>query len=206
MPAPQSKPVTQASRLVARNAPSVAFGRGVSIQPQGQLTYDCTLIRAVCVRGSQKLLEPHRAHRQALASRRPADRPWAARNHGAPRRDERKANADIRSHQRRRHPGRGSDDVIVPPRGERDRSSTTPASRLRFGRPTGTYLAACPECGEPPQHARLKTPSGSVSSPSRTSLTRCPRRPWSRSRSPSLVEHDRERRRAYQDPSPGGAP
>ena len=58
MPAPQSKPVTQASRLVARNAPSVAFGLGVRIPPQGQLTYDCTPIHTVCERGSQKLLKP----------------------------------------------------------------------------------------------------------------------------------------------------
>jgi hypothetical protein len=37
-PAPRSKPVAHASRLVTHNAPSVAFGRGVKSRPQGQLT------------------------------------------------------------------------------------------------------------------------------------------------------------------------
>jgi len=54
-PAPQSKPVTHASRLVTHNAPSVAFELGRRIRPQGQLTYDCTPIRGACVPGPQKV-------------------------------------------------------------------------------------------------------------------------------------------------------
>jgi hypothetical protein len=48
-PAPQSKPVTHASRLVTQNAPSVHSGLSGESRPQGQLNYDCTPIRGACV-------------------------------------------------------------------------------------------------------------------------------------------------------------
>jgi hypothetical protein len=43
-PAPQSKPVAPASRLVAHVAPSVAFGLGRGFWPQGQLDSNLTPI------------------------------------------------------------------------------------------------------------------------------------------------------------------
>jgi hypothetical protein len=127
MPAPQSKPVTQASRLVARNAPSVAFGLGVRIPPQGQLIYDCTPIRTVCERGSQKLLEP-----PARIGRLPpaAARPTAHGPRGTmePRDETTAKRMRISVHSKRRHhPARGSENAAFRPgERERDLSSATP--------------------------------------------------------------------------------
>lgn len=79
MPAPQSKPAAHASRLVAQDAPSVAVGLGVrEFGPQGRLTYDCTPIGTVCIRGSKS-----RPNFSAPIARLP---PTAGPSHRRPRR------------------------------------------------------------------------------------------------------------------------
>jgi hypothetical protein len=70
-PAPQSKPVVHASRLVTHKASSVAFGPGVKSWPQGQLTSDCTPIPAFARADVNKSpLELLRRHRWIPPSRR----------------------------------------------------------------------------------------------------------------------------------------
>lgn len=59
-PAPQSKPVVHASRLVTQSASSVAFGLGRESGPQGQLTHDSTPVRDDCVHGPQKSVRESR--------------------------------------------------------------------------------------------------------------------------------------------------
>jgi hypothetical protein len=103
-PTPQSKPVTQASRLVARNAPSVAFGLGARILPQGQLTYDCTPIRPVACADPKSCSNLPRIVRLPPA----AARPTAYGPRGTmelPDETAAKPNADLRSHQTRAPPG-----------------------------------------------------------------------------------------------------
>ena len=48
-PAPQSKPVTAASRLVAQEAPLVAFGLGLRILAAGPAVFDCSPFAGGCV-------------------------------------------------------------------------------------------------------------------------------------------------------------
>ena len=71
-----------------------------------------------------KVARTFRAHQQAPASRRPADPPWAARRHGAPRRDDRKRMRISVHTKRRRHPARGSENTAARP-GERERNRSS---------------------------------------------------------------------------------
>jgi hypothetical protein len=69
-PAPQSKPVAQASRLVAQVAPSVALGLGVRIPAAGPAHLGLySHSGRLRTRTSKNLLELLRAHRQTPANR-----------------------------------------------------------------------------------------------------------------------------------------
>jgi hypothetical protein len=101
-PAPQSKPVTHASRLVAPVAPSVAFGPGLRIPAAGPAYVDCTPFGACLWTRPKSLFGLVRRHRLIRRQRLELGRQELARREMPERdRDTRRPHAGrIDSHMR----------------------------------------------------------------------------------------------------------
>ena len=67
-PAPRSKPIAHASRLVTHCAPSVASGRGVKIRAAGPAHLRLYSQLSICVRGPQKVWRTFRGDRRTPCS------------------------------------------------------------------------------------------------------------------------------------------
>ena len=83
-PAPQSKPVTPASRLVAQEAPLVAFGLGLRILAAGPAIFDCTPFAGGYVSQSSIVCSAHpraRASADSSPARLVSHRACPRRNH-----------------------------------------------------------------------------------------------------------------------------
>jgi len=84
-PAPQSKPVTHASRLVAQIAPSVAAGLGLRILAAGPATYRLYSYRRHLCEPTPRVCSGHRpvSHR-LVPCESPARVAWSLAAHGGP--------------------------------------------------------------------------------------------------------------------------